>query len=106
MNILTIYRGESTSAFGNTFLGVDVPEAFRGTVSKVRVDLANITKYYDSPTFPINVSFSSDETINIREPNIYPVLVTFYDSEHNAKTFDSGLKVQVKDLKYIGFNAA
>lgn len=102
--IMTIYRGEDTSSFGNTFMSVDVPEEFTSLVSKVRIDMANITKVYDSPSFPLDVSFSADETLNIRQPNIYPLLATLYDSEGKSKTFDTGIKVQVKDRKYIGFN--
>ena len=103
--ILTVYRGDDTSSFGNTFMSIDVPEEFRPLISKVRVDLANITKYYDSPTFPFEVSFTADETVNIRRPNIYPLLATIYDTEGKSKTFDTGIKVQVKDKKYIGYNA-
>ena len=103
--IMIIYRGEDTSSFGNTFMAVNVPSEFASLVSKVRIDLANITKVYDSPSFPLNISFTADETINIRQPNIYPLLATLYDSEGKSKTFDTGIKVQVKDKKYIGFNA-
>jgi len=105
LGILTIYRGEDTSSFGNTLFCVKVPEKFEKSVAKIQVDIANITKYYDSPVFPCNVSFSADETLNIRHPNVYPVLVTLYDRMGRSRVFDTGIKVQVKDRKYIGFNS-
>lgn len=96
---IIVYRGDDTDSFGSTFIKIDLEPAQKAiyNVNKLEFSVANIVKTYINPTFPLNVSLSSDDTLNVEECKMYPVYVTLFDDNDKIKTFKSDINIMFKD---------
>lgn len=80
----TVYKGDDTGAFGNTFITINIENPQEFIISKAIFVCNCIKKVFKNPHFPVIVNFSSEETKLLKPSNICYLVV--YDEEGRQKT--------------------
>lgn len=84
MSTNTIYKGDDTGAFGNTFIIINLDNPLGYTVSKAIFVCGCIIKIFNNPVFPLPINLSSEETEKLRSSNVCYLIV--YDGQGRQKT--------------------
>ena len=90
----TIFKGDDTGAFGNTFITVNLEEAGYA-ISKAIFVCGCIKKEYTSPSFPLTINLSTEETKKLNMSNACYLVV--YDSEGKQATCEGTLTFGAKN---------
>lgn len=90
----TIYKGDDTGAFGNTFITVYL-ENTGYTISKAIFVCGCIKKEYINPSFPLTINLSTAETKKLNMSNACYLVV--YDSEGRQATCEGTLTFGAKN---------
>jgi hypothetical protein len=90
----TIYRGDDTDAFGNTFITIYLNGAEGKEISKAIFRCGDIQKSYTRPTFPIRVNFSAQETAKLYKEN--ECYLQVFDRKGRRKTCKGELVIPTK----------
>ena len=77
-------------------INVDFPKYERCNVSKVKLDVANISKEFTYNQSPLSIKLTSEELKNITHPSVYSVFLTLIDNKGTSNTFDTGIKLTLK----------
>lgn len=91
----TIYKGDDTSAFGNSFITINLDNPLGYKVSKAIFVCGCIHKSFENPIFPLIINFNSDETESLR--NINTCYLVVYDSEGRQKTCKGTLSFKAQN---------
>lgn len=76
-SMFPIYKGDDTSAFGGLLMRINLRTSEPLTITKAAVSINveddfagnSITKYYENPTWPLDVNLDSVETRKLRPIN-------------------------------------
>lgn len=80
-----IIKKDDSSAFGNCLFKILQPKIPSGTsISRIAIQIGPLTKIYDSPTFPIVVQVSREESSKLEHENAVDILI--YDGDGNPQT--------------------
>lgn len=79
-----IYKGDSTGAFGNNFITINLDNPNDYVVSRVVFVCGCIQKSFENPVFPLTVNLTSEETATLKPSNVCYLVA--YDSEGRQKT--------------------
>ena len=90
----SIYRGDDTGAFGQTFLTIKavIPEGW--VITKAVWKAGEITKEFQNPIFPISLNLSREETHKLKNINICYLAV--YDQDELKQTCEGSLTFTTK----------
>lgn len=66
----SIYKGDDTGAFGNTFITITMNNPTGFSISKAIFVCGCIQKAFVNPVFPLELNLSSEETEKLRTQNI------------------------------------
>lgn len=92
---IPIFRGDSTAAFGNNFITINLENPLGYEVTKAIFVCGCIQKSFENPVFPIVINFTSDETASLR--NINTCYLVVYDSEGRQKTCKGTLSFKTQN---------
>lgn len=79
-----IFKGDDTSAFGGTFITINLINPLGYQISKAIFVCGCIKKTYENPVFPLTINFSSEETKQLRPNNVCQLVV--FDQYGKQKT--------------------
>ena len=90
----SIYRGDDTGAFGQTFLTIEaiIPEEW--VVTKAVWRAGEVTKTFQDPVFPIGINLSHEETYKLK--NINTCYLAVYDQDGLKQTCEGKLVFTTK----------
>lgn len=80
----SIYMGDNTGAFGNSFITINLENPLGYTISKAVFVCGCFKKTFENPQFPLVINFTSAETANLRTVNTCYLVV--YDEQGRQKT--------------------
>lgn len=93
-----ITKGDSTSAFGNSFLEINLENADDYIVSKVVFVCGAVRIEYDNPVFPLTVNLTSEQTSQLKCGNNTAYLIA-YDENNQPQTCEGSITFQVSPRK-------
>lgn len=91
----SIYKGDNTGAFGNSFITINLNNPLGYTISKAIFVCGVINKTFENPVFPIVINFTSSETSKLCVSNICYLVV--YDSQGRQKTCNGTLRFKAQN---------
>lgn len=98
---MTIYKGDDTSAFGNSFLEIKIKNPYEFVISKaIFLCGHNIKKEFENPQFPLIVNFDSSETKQLCINNECYLVV--FDELGRQKTCKGSYNIKAKEGVYNG----
>lgn len=62
-----VRKGDDTNAFGFTFLTIDLKDSQNYNISKAEVRIGVLTKTFENPIFPFDISLTKEETSMLSE---------------------------------------
>ena len=80
----TLFRGDDTDAFGNSFITINLATSISGTISKAIFQCGNIVKTFENPIFPITVNLTSTETATLEATN--KCYLAVWDEDNKKRT--------------------
>ena len=80
----TLFRGDDTDAFGNSFITINLATSISGTISKAVFQCENIVKIFENPTFPITIDLASAETATLQATN--KCYLAVWDEDNKKRT--------------------
>lgn len=89
-----LYRGDDTNAFDNKFITIELENAEGLIISKAEFKCGYILKTFEYPTFPIEISLTSEETSNLSQNN--SCYLAIYDEQGRKHTCDGYLSFSSK----------
>ena len=92
---MTIYQGDSTTAFGNNLITIRIVNPYELEVSKAVFRCGHIIKEFENPVFPLMVNFDSDETRKLCMNN--ECYLAVWDSMGRKKTCKGTLTIKAKN---------
>lgn len=95
MSSNSIFKGDSTAAFGNTFLTININNPDNFVISKAIFVCGCIKKTFNNPEFPLRVNFSSQETQKLSANNVGYLVV--YDEVGLQKTCTGNIKFKAQN---------
>lgn len=91
----TIYKGDDTNAFGQSFIRIRRPTGTEEwVISKLVFQCGVIQKVYNRPVFPIYVNFSSAESKKLSSTN--ECFIQVYDERGLRQTCSGSLVFNAK----------
>lgn len=85
-----VRKGDDTNAFGFAFLTVDLKDSQDYTISKAEVRIGVLTKTFENPTFPFDISLTKEETAMLSECG-NQCYMAVYDDEGRKYTCEGTL---------------
>jgi len=85
----SIYKGDDTGSFGNTFITIDINNPLGYPISKAIFVCGCIEKSFENPIFPLTVNFTSEETRKLGAINTGYLVV--YDSQGRQRTCNGSI---------------
>lgn len=85
----SIYMGDNTGAFGNTFITINLENPLEYPISKAIFVCGCIQKTFENPQFPLRINFDSSETTTLRTTNTCFLVV--FDEQGRQKTCKGSL---------------
>lgn len=67
---MTIYQGDSTGAFGRTFITIRLNNPHEFEVTRAEFRCGCIVKEFENPEFPLHINFDEEETKKFNFNNI------------------------------------
>ena len=86
-----IRKGDDTNAFDFEFLTVNLKDAEQYTISKAEVRIGTLTKTFENPVFPLQISLTREETMMLSTCNGNDCYMAIYDSQNRKLTVDGTL---------------
>ena len=83
---MTIRKGDDTDAFGFGFLTVELDNPEEYTISKAELRIGILTKTFENPEFPLEVSLSREETMMLNSCGGNQCDLAVYDMEGKKRT--------------------
>lgn len=99
---LPIYKGDSTGAFGNNFITINLDNPNDYIVSRVIFVCGCIKKSFENPQFPLIINLTSEETVKLSGVNVCYLVA--YDSEGRQKTCKGTLTFAAQNGVLPGVN--
>lgn len=93
-----ITQGDSTSAFGNNFLEVNLENIEGKTVSKVVFVCGSLNIEYENPVFPLMINLTSEQTSELKCGKNTAYLIA-YDENNQPKTCEGSITFTVNPRK-------
>lgn len=62
-----VRKGDDTNAFGFSFLTINLKDSDDYTISKAEVRIGVLTKTFENPVFPLEISLNREETAMLSE---------------------------------------
>ena len=93
-NSKSIYRGDDTGAFGQTFLTIEalIPEEWE--VTKAIWKAGEVVKVFPNPNFPLSLNLSHEESLKLQ--NINTCYLAVYDKDGLKQTCEGSLTFTTK----------
>ena len=91
-----VRKGDDTNAFGFGFLTVNVNGIEDYQVSKAELRIGILTKTFENPEFPLDVSLDKEETMKLNTCNGNDCYLAIYDVEGKKLTLDGTLRFNAK----------
>ena len=91
----SIYKGDNTGAFGNSFITINLENPLEYQISKAIFVCGCIQKEYKNPVFPWVINFTSAETSKLRTANTCYLVV--FDEEGKQKTCQGTLTFKAQN---------
>lgn len=85
-----IYRGDDTEAFGGSFITITLVNGEEITITKAVFRCGIIIKEFENPVFPLTISLSRKETLELKDEN--ECFLAVYDSNGLKRTCEGSLK--------------
>lgn len=87
-----IRKGDDTNAFGFTWLTVNVEGIEDYQVAKAELRIGILTKTFENPTFPLEVSLNKEETMKLSTCSGNDCYLAIYDTQNRKLTLDGTLR--------------
>lgn len=87
--INTVYKGDDTAAFGNTFITINLENPLGYTISKAIFVCGCIQKTFENPVFPLTINLTGAETAKLNYTNVCYLVV--FDENGLQKTCNGTL---------------
>ena len=87
---MTLYRGDDTDAFGNSFIQITLDGGESLIISKAIFQCGTIKKTFTNPVFPLLIQLSAAETRGLPTTNLCYLAV--WDSLGKKRTCDGTLE--------------
>lgn len=91
---MTIFRGDNTSAFGTTFITINIRNPYGLEISKALFRCGELVKEFENPVFPLYVNFTEEETKQLAFNNVCYLAV--WDTMGRKRTCEGHLKFKTK----------
>ena len=85
----TLYRGDDTDAFGNSFITINLATTLDVTISKAVFQCGVIKKTFDNPIFPLQIELTALETKSLKADNTCYLAV--WDEDNKKRTCSGSL---------------
>lgn len=92
---IPIFKGDSTAAFGNNFITINLNNPLGFPISKAIFVCGCVKKTFENPIFPLVINFTSQETSNFKPSNVCYLVV--FDSEGRQKTCKGSLTFKAQN---------
>ena len=92
---MTIYKGDSSAAFGRNFITIHLNNPYEFEVSKVEFRCGCIFREIENPEFPLRINFDEEETKKFNFNNV--CYLKAYDSLGRPKTCEGKLTFKAKE---------
>lgn len=89
-----IRKGDDTDAFGFKFLKIVLKDAQEYTITKAEVRIGVLTKIFNNPVFPLEISLNREETMMLSTCG-NDCYMAIYDEENKKKTLTGTLRFNV-----------
>lgn len=86
---MTLYRGDDTNAFGNSFITINLATTLDVTISKAVFQCGVIKKVFDNPVFPLQIELTTTETRTLPTNNTCYLAV--WDENNKKRTCEGSL---------------
>lgn len=93
-----ITQGDSTSAFGMSFLEVNLENIVGKTVSKIIFVCGSVKIEYENPVFPLTVNLTSEQSEKLRCGKNTAYLIA-YDENNQPTTCEGSITFDVSPRK-------
>ena len=95
---MVLVRGDDTQAFGGDLLTISLETELVGyTITKAVFRCGDVLKEYTSPTFPLTVNLTKDETDKLTGKDVCYLLL--YDDNNLRKTCEGSLILKTESKK-------
>lgn len=91
----TIFKGDDTGAFNNSFITINLENPLNLEISKVIFVCGCIKKTFKEPVFPLVINLTSKETEKLSVSNVCYLVA--YDSENRQRTCKGTLTFNAKN---------
>ena len=82
-----VRKGDDTNAFGFSFLTIELYNPEEYTISKAELRIGILTKTFNNPTFPLEVSLNREETMMLSECG-NQCYMAIYDDQNRKITLE------------------
>lgn len=93
-----ITQGDSTSAFGNSFLEVNLENIGDKSVSKVVFVCGSVKIEYQNPVFPLTINLTGEQTSELKCGKNTAYLIA-YDENNQSTTCNGSITFDVSPRK-------
>ena len=94
--MVAIQRGDNTRAFGSNFLRIYLNNPNHLFISKAVFHInGELEKVYENPVFPLNVNFTGEETMKLKQDNTCKLAL--WDDSGRRRTADGKFTFFVKE---------
>ena len=91
----SIFKGDDTAAFGNSFITINLENPLEYPISKATFVCGCFQKSFENPIFPLVINFTSQETAKFSNANTCYLVV--YDSIGRQKTCQGTLTFKAQN---------
>ena len=91
---MTLYRGDDTDAFGNSFITINLTTTLDVTISRAVFQCENIKKVFENPIFPLSIELTATETKQLQSKN--QCYLAVWDSEGKKRTCEGTLEFETQ----------
>lgn len=91
---MTLFRGDDTDAFGNSFITINLATTISVTITKAVFQCGIITKEFENPVFPLEVELTANETKTLGSQN--KCYLAVFDADNKKRTCEGYLTFSTK----------
>jgi len=91
---MTLYRGDDTDAFGNSFITINIETEVGVIISKAVFQCGTIKKVFEDPVFPLSIELTASETKMLPANNTCYLAV--WDENNKKRTCEGSINFKTQ----------